>query len=79
MSWTENDLNDYDQDKNQAKKEIDFDKKRISLMLKKDRKSIKEIKGNYILKRRLFIFRWIEIAKRKFYYYWNYLLYKIFG
>jgi hypothetical protein len=79
MSWTENDLNDYDQDKNQAKKEIDFDKKRISFMLKKDRKSIKEIKGNYTLKRRLFIFRWIEIAKRKLYFYWNYLLYKIFG
>ena len=28
MSWTENDFKDYDQDKTQAKKEIDFDKKR---------------------------------------------------
>lgn len=79
MSWTDNDFKDYDQDKLQAKKEIDFDKKRLASKLKKNREKIKEIKGNYTFKRRLFIFRWYDILKRKFYFYWNYLLYKIFG
>lgn len=79
MSWTENDFKDYDQDKTQVKKEIDFDKKRLSSILKKDRKKIKEIKGEYILKKRFFFLRWIDIIKRKIYFYWYYLLYKIFG
>lgn len=79
MSWTENDFKDYDQDKTQAKKEIDFDKKRIALKLKKSRENIKQIKGKYTFRKRLFIFRWYDLLKRKSYFYWNYLLYKIFG
>jgi|LakMenE18May11ns_1017448.scaffolds.fasta_scaffold9907298_5 hypothetical protein len=79
MSWTDTDFKDFDQDKTQSKKELDFNKKRIASMLKKDRKTIKEIKGNYTFKKRFFLFRWYDILKRKSYFYRNYILYKIFG
>lgn len=63
----------------QSKEILSFEKKKLILKLKQDKKKILEIKGDYKIKRRFFLSRKFELFQMKFKMWWYRMLKKIFG
>ena len=72
------DLDQLDAEYKQSKEILSFEKKRLILKLKQDKKKILEIKGNYKHKRRFFLARKLELFRMKLKMWWYRMLKKIF-
>jgi hypothetical protein len=55
-----NELEEFENEKKQAKHDLYYGKKRITGQLKKNRQMIKENKGEFKYTKRLFLLRWYE-------------------
>jgi hypothetical protein len=62
----------------QSKEVLFFEKKRLILKLKQDKKKILKVKGNYKYKKRFFLARKLELFRMKFKMWWYRMLKSIF-
>lgn len=72
------DLDQLEAEYKQSKEVLSFEKKRLILKLKQDKKKILEIKGNYKHKRRFFLTRKFELFRMKLKMWWYRMLNRIF-
>lgn len=71
-------LDKLDAEYKQSQEILSFEKKRLLLKLKQDKKKILEVKGNYKIKRRFFLSRKFELFQMKFKMWWYRMLKRIF-
>lgn len=71
------DLDKLESEYKQSKEILSFEKKRLILKLKQDKKNILQIKGNYKHKRRFFFARKFELFQMKLKMWWYKLMQKI--
>jgi hypothetical protein len=72
------DLDQLEAEYKQSKEVLSFEKKRLILKLKQDKKEILKIKGNYKHKRRFFLTRKFELFRMKLKMWWYRMLNRIF-
>lgn len=71
-------IDNLEADYKQSKEILHFEKKKLILKLKQDKKKILEVKGNYKYKKRFFLIRKLEVFRMKFKMWWYRILQKIF-
>jgi hypothetical protein len=71
-------LDTLDAEYKQSQEILSFEKRKLLLKLKQDKKKILEVKGNYKVKRRFFFARKFELFRMKLKMWWYRILKKIF-
>ena len=72
-------LDTLDAEYKQSQDILSFEKRKLLLKLKQDKKKILEVKGNYKVKRRFLFARKFELFRMKLKMWWYRMLKRIFG